>query len=244
MLNSVNPDEWTLCVGFWLSQLPFSGAKIKFDITFPDSYPFKDYDKSELKSLIKKLRIKSVNDFFGPISYVDTSTWEKRRDFQDLVYFVRSEYIKKSSYFLKLPFRVLPRKSPSPTKAEMKKREFYLNVARSVVFGEDSYSSAAKRFGVEKSNVCIWVNLFLTHGEDIFRHSRPKLQNNRAINCAYYHLAYKRTIAETASWYLIFSHNQIKHYIRRYRKFILPSKKLIHPGKIRPYFSYPIRYNN
>ena len=101
--------------------------------------------------------------------------------------------------------------------AEIKKRKFFLMVARSVIFSNFSVEYAAARFKVNAQNVRIWISAFLTHGPRPFFYQPKLLSFEEEEKIVREHFQNGSSMVYTCARYLILNRNRFRRMLHRHR---------------------------
>ena len=206
--------NYTPCAGYWLADSGSPYADCFFDLTKPDEFPFEltNEEKWAFRSLLKDTHYLSV-----PIKCFNIGPGFRSSKIEPLLEFVRRKAQDN------LDINKLPVPVSSFTRSEitdprlLQKRLFFLHIAKKVVAGLETYSSAAAKYGIDKVNIKIWVSMYLSYGEKIFylRDARLTPQEEAAI--VKKHLDNGDSVVFTCTDNFIFSSNRFRNIFRRHR---------------------------
>ena len=211
-LNNVTP-----VYGYWLADAGHPLANQFFDLTEPITYPFRlsSHEEAEIKELIRGLKHK----VFYVTCFYDLDE-EARTTLCQLLAKVRQAALDKCPVSNKrIPTYTGYRhyKNNQLSKEKLQKRLFFLHLAKQIVAGCETTGSVALKYNIDKTNVAIWLSIFLTHGEEAFYAPEPQYSKEDEELIASKHLKNGNSVALTCAQALLFSRKRLHNMLRRYR---------------------------
>lgn len=209
----------------WLHGLDTDLTLYKFDITNPDWYPpiIKFCSSDQLKKAIFEFR----NPLSSSGSYrtvfkgheVNDSDTKQLLLLKNIVTIVRDQVIKyfklcdKANTSLESCPLITSETLPDDV---CEKRQLMLNLAKSVLFFKKSPDEIVKAYDVNKTNLDIWVNIYLTHGPAaFFKKARPLTPEIEKI-IVKDHFNRRASTVFTCARHCFFDQNRLKRMIKRY----------------------------
>ena len=104
----------------------------------------------------------------------------------------------------------------------LKKRKFFLMVARFIVFDNLSIERAASLFNVNIESVRIWLTAFLTHGPAYFFYKPKSLTFEEEEKIVDQHFKKRSSLVYSCARYMILDRNRFRRMLHRHRNKISP----------------------
>ena len=214
--------NFAYCKGYWLADSRDFIPNKYFDIKDPSTYPVKlnskEYDK--LRNMADEIVPTKIT-----VQGVDTADPNNLSNFNELLEKFRNAAIRRYDLGKRIEvgnaFKYCGQKVSD---ANLAKRLFFQYVARQVISGAESVSSAAEKFNVNKKNVEIWVSIMLAYGDHIFLFNGESYSFAQELQIIREHFEQNRSVRHTCTRFLIFTYKRFKKMLRRYYK-IYPDQK-------------------
>ena len=213
--------KFTFLRGHWLFDAGSDFYLYVFDISRPECYPpeIKSCVSSSLEEAVYRFRHPDSLDRenFSDYKVANNDTKSLNR-LHNIVACLRENVARKYRLqnIMPLPSRSVPLLSSTPLPKDSA-RLIPLYIARSVVFEGRSIDSLAESFQVSKTNIRIWVSIYLTHGSQVFYLKERELDPIGEAVLVHNHIHTGKSVVLTCSSFCIFDKKRLQRIIRRQR---------------------------